>query len=157
MTYQYFAKLWSGDTTERPSGLWRRDGDTWEYLSLSDWAWHLLAAPAIMPHPDTLVPVTVDEAAALQADRQRFARYWMFPAPPEFAHERPTLIYRRRCSPGRMVDEVFGRDNQWSRTTSIAEYKASGPHEHKELIPTDRDTAERVIQQERGITGATEL
>jgi hypothetical protein len=157
MTYEYFAKVRSTDTPQRPSGLWRRAGDDWEYLSLVDWAWHRPEGRVSVPHPDTLVAVTGDEAAALQADRQRFARYWLLPAPPEFAHERPTGVFRRRSSPERTVDEVFGRQNVWDSTTSIAEFTAAGPHERLDLIPTDPETAEDTIQRERGITGATEL
>jgi hypothetical protein len=156
MTHEYFVKIWHDATPRRPTALWRRSGDHWEYLSLADWAWHPLDDEEILPHPQTMQPVSADEAAALQADRQRFARYWLLPPDPEFP-DRPTLVYRQLASPDRIIEEVFGRDNRWTPTKSIAELQAAGPHERLDLVPSDQETAERVIQRERGITGATEL
>ena len=161
MTYEYFAKVRHADTVERPSALYRRDGGQREYLSLLNWKWHPVAPPMHWPHENTLVPVDAETVARLLADRQRFARYWIEPRSdeplPGSARRTETFVYRRLSSPERLVDEVFAPWNEWTTTDKIFDYLSPRSSAQPLLIPADRDTVERILQQERGITGATEL
>ena len=133
-----------------------------EYLSLVDWEWHDHREVAFRPHPNTLAPVTPAEAAALERDRQGFVRYFVRYAthaeadrhPPD-PSDVPILVYRYRRLP--TTDEVFGSENVWASTRTVSEYLHPGPDEPPSLREVDRDTAERTIQQLRGVTGATDL
>ncbi|HEY0688600.1 MAG TPA: hypothetical protein VGD71_06110 [Kribbella sp.] len=154
--YKYLAEVWPGDTTEAPSGLSRTRGDEMEYLSLIDWTWHPVTDDISEPAPGTLVEITPEQAQELLSDRQRFVRYWSYRHPnSEGDPENENRVYRRRSSPERMVDEVFGPANKWVRTPVIREF--TGGHDKPDLIAIDRDTAEQLIHETRGITGATDL
>ena len=157
--YEYFARVSKArkESADRPSGLWRRRGDDFEYLSMIDWSWHPRGEVNV-PHPDLLVPVTAEQVQMLLADRQRFARYWVRYLSPEKGdlHE-DTLVYRQLRSPERMVEEGFGQANTWVRTPDIRDFQVGGPHDVPDLEPIDAETAERLIQETRGISGATEL
>jgi hypothetical protein len=155
--FEYVARLASGDTVDRPSALWRRSGDAWEYLSLIDWDWHP-KGDLPLPHPDALVSVTAEQAANLLSDRQRFVRYWARyssadPAPTEL----PITVYRRRRSPEHHLDEAFGRDDRWTPTTTISEAEFSGTSDPAHLVAIDAATAERMIREIAGVSGATAL
>ena len=157
--YEYFARVSKArkDSVDRPSGLWRRRGDELEYLSMVDWSWHPRTNESV-PHPDLLVPVTPEQVEVLLADRQRFARYWVEYLSPEKGDlNENTLVYRQLPSPEGVIDEGFGRANTWVRTPTIRDFQANGPHDRPDLEPIDRETAERLIQETRGISGATEL
>ena len=55
------------------------------------------------------------------------------------------------------MDEVFGSANEWEHTPVIKEITGGGDRDRPDLIAIDREAAEQLIQQTRGITGATEL
>lgn len=157
--YVYIAEVFgkAGESVDYPSSLWRRRGDELEYLSLVDWDWHL-ATPEQLPHPDLFVPISADQAQVLISDHQRFARYWVLhdsPATDGIVEE--PRVYRRLPSTERQIDEVFGRDNTWIPTRVIKEFVIGGPHDVPDLQRIDAATAERLIQETRGITGAIEL
>lgn len=155
--YAYFAKLRAGDTVEAPSALWRRTGEAWEYLSLLDWQWHP-GGGRPLPPPASLTPVSPEQAAALLADRQRFVRYWFsYRTPAPGPGDRPVTVYRRRSSPERQLDEVYGRDDRWMPTPTIREAESSRGDDPTHLVPTDPDSAERFLRDVRGVSGATRL
>jgi hypothetical protein len=157
--YAYFARVSKAreETVERPSGLWRRRGDELEYMSMVDWSWHP-RGDAYVPHPDVLVPISREHLETLLGDRQRFARYWVHYLSPEKGdlHEE-VRVYRQLPNPGRVIDEVFGRTNEWIPTHVVRDFQSAGPHDVPDLEPIDAETAERLIQETRGISGATEL
>ncbi|MFG1906733.1 hypothetical protein [Kribbella sp. NPDC048928] len=156
--YQYLAQVSTADkeTIDRPSGLWRRRGDELEFFSTADLTWH--PRGPYVPHPDLFVPISTEQVQILINDRQRFARYWVWHRSPEKGDfEENTLVYRQLISPDGDIEEGFGRNNTWVRTPDISDFEAAGPHDHPDLEPIDRQTAERIIQETRGITGATEL
>ncbi|MGZ0149497.1 hypothetical protein ACXJJ3_20705 [Kribbella sp. WER1] len=157
--YEYLARVSKAgkETVDRPSGLWRRRGDELEYLSTVDMTWRP-SGNAYVPHPDLLIPISTEQVQVLLNDRQRFARYWVWYLSPEKGDlYEDTLVYRKLLSPEGDIDEGFGRNNTWVRTPDIRDFQAAGPHDHPDLEPIDRETAERLIQETRGITGATEL
>ncbi|MFG1906732.1 hypothetical protein [Kribbella sp. NPDC048928] len=156
--YEYFARVSTADkeTIDRLSGLWRRRGDELEFFSTVDLTWH--PRGPYVPHSDLLVPISTEQVQILINDRQRFTRYWVWHQSPEKGDfEENTTVYRKLINPDGDIDEGFGRSNTWVRTQDIREFRAAGPHDHPDLEPIDRETAERIIQQTRGITGATEL
>lgn len=150
--YEYFAKVGPGDTVDRPRGVWRRAADRLEFLSLLDWSWHPVGGEVFAPRQDTLVPVTAEHVERLLADRQRFVEYWVEPA----SGPRRARVHRRRSSPERVADEVFGRGDTWITTSTVREF-LSGRTLEIELVEADQVTAERVITENRGVSGATEL
>jgi hypothetical protein len=157
--WEYLARVSKSakETVDRPSGLWRRRGDELEYLSIVDMSWHP-RGDVYVPHPELLIPVSPEQVQVLLSDRQRFARYWVERLSPEKGdlHE-DTLVYRQLLSADGDIDEGFGRGNTWVPTRTIREFQVGGPHDVPDLEPIDRETAERLIQETRGITGATEL
>ncbi|MEU4192822.1 hypothetical protein AB0E69_13045 [Kribbella sp. NPDC026611] len=99
-----------------------------------------------------------ESAEALQADPQRFANYWvqhLSPAKGDLHEE--TRVYRLLPSPEHLVEQVFGRNNEWIPTETIRDIEVGGPHDLPDLEPIDAATAERLIQETRGISGATDL
>ena len=68
-----------------------------------------------------------------------------------------TIVYRQLRSPERLIEEGFGHANTWVPTPDIRDFQRGGPHDVPDLEPIDAATAERLIQETRGITGATEL
>lgn len=156
--YEYLARVSKAarETVDRPSGLWRRHGDQLEFFSTVDLTWH--PRGRYVPHSDLLVPISAEQAQILINDRQRFARYWVWHKNPEKGDfEEDTVVYRQLISPDGDIDEGFSRNNTWVRTPDISDFEAAGPHDHPDLEPIDRETAERIIQETRGITGATDL
>ncbi len=151
--YEYFAKVRPSQPVDRPSTLWRRRDGRLEYLSLLDWDWHEPDDQLLLPDPSTLEPVTAEHAAVLLADRQRFVQYWV----EQNTGDRPPSVFRRRRSPERLTDEVFGLRNRWVPTTSIREFLSRGPDLGSDLVRADLATAERVLEETRGVAGATEL
>jgi hypothetical protein len=156
--YEYLAEVWPNEKVSAPSALWRTGGDVPEYLSLIDWKWHA-GAEEFKARPDgTFVAITAEEAQALQSDRQRFVRYWSYQIPnDESEPAKENRVYRRRSSPEKILDEVFGPDNAWVATPVIREFTLGSPADRPELVAIDQAAAEQLIQQTRGITGATEL
>jgi hypothetical protein len=157
-TYEYLAEVWPNETVSAPSALWRTGGDVPEYLSLIDWEWHA-GAKEFTEYPDgTLVAITAEEAQALQSDRQRLVRYWSYQIPnDESEPAKENRVYRRRSSPEKILDEVFGPDNAWVPTPVIREFTLSSPADRPELVAIDQAAAEQLIQQTRGISGATDV
>ena len=66
-------------------------------------------------------------------------------------------MYRQLRSPERLIEEGFGHANTWVPTSDIRDFQRGGPHDVPDLEPIDAETAERLIQETRGISGATEL
>jgi len=157
--YEYMARVFEagGESVDHPSGLWRHRGDDFEYLSMVDWTWHP-RGDVRLPHADLRVAISAEQARILLADHQRFARYWVLYRRPEKGdlHE-DTLVYRQLRSPERLVEEGFGRTNTWVPTRDIRDFEVGGPHDVPDLEPIDAATAERLIQETRGISGATDL
>jgi hypothetical protein len=157
--YEYFARVWepAGESVDRPSGLWRRRGDELEYLSLINWTWHPRGEVS-RPHPDIMVPISAAQVQTLVADRQRFVKYWVERTSPQKGDlYEDTLVYRQIPSPERLVEEGFSRDNTWVQVPTIREFQVGGPHQVPDLEPIDVATAERLIQETHGISGATDL
>ncbi|GGY05333.1 hypothetical protein [Streptomyces hiroshimensis] len=159
--YAYFVKAAAPYTEERPSSLWRRLGEEWEYLSLLDWQWHDVKDTTVKTAPDTgdMYPVTAERAAALEADRQVWVRYWALYVDEEDWKdgEQPTTVVRRRRSPERRVDESFQAGEVWGPTNAVFEsrdLRTSNPPYLKEL---SADEAEELLQELFGLTGVTEL
>jgi hypothetical protein len=156
--YKYLAEVWPGETTDAPSGLWRTRDDEMEYLSLIDWEWHPATEEISEPAPGTLVEITPEHAQVLLSDRQRFVRYWSLRQPSDEGFpEKENRVYRRRNSPERMVDEIFGPTNEWVYTPVIKEFTGGGGRDQPDMIAIDREAAEQLIRETRGITGATDL
>ncbi|MBT2384049.1 hypothetical protein [Streptomyces sp. ISL-11] len=159
--YEYFVKAAPPYTEERPSSLWRRSGEQWEYLSLFDWEWHNVKDTTVgtPPAADSLYPVTAGRAAELEADRQPFVRYWALFVDEEDwrAGEPPTTVVRRRRSPEDRMDESFQEGDVWGPTNAVFEsrdLRTSNPPYLKEL---GADEAEALLQELFGLTGITEL
>ncbi|MEV4503651.1 hypothetical protein [Streptomyces klenkii] len=159
--YEYFVKAAPPYTEDRPSGLWRRLGEQWDYLSLLDWEWHRLGETTVrtLPAMDTLFPVTAERAAGLEADRSAFVRYWaLYVDEDDWKEgEPPTTLVRRRRSPERLLDESFQEGDVWGPTNAVEEsrdLRTSNPPYLKEL---SADEAEELAQELFGLTGVTEL
>ncbi|GGR34554.1 hypothetical protein [Streptomyces netropsis] len=148
-------------TPGRPGALWRRLGEDWEYLSLLDWQWHRVEENGTVhpPKPEDLHPVTGERAVELEADRQKWVRYWALYVD-EAAHragEEPTTVVRRRRSPERTYDEAFTVGNVWAPTTAVFDFFDPRPSNPPHLVEIDRDEAERLLYSVCGVLGATEL
>ncbi|MET7281901.1 hypothetical protein ABZS29_26955 [Kribbella sp. NPDC005582] len=157
--YEYLARVFeaAGESVDRPSGLWRHHGDEFEYLSMVDWSWHP-QGDVPLPHPDLRVPISAEQAQTLLADRQRFAKYWvLYRSPAKGDLHEDALIYRQLRSPERLVEEGFGRDGTWVETRDIRDFQVGGPHGVPDLEPIDTATAERLIHEISGISGATAI
>lgn len=157
--YEYLVRVFepAGESVDHPSGIWRHRGDEFEYLSMVDWTWHP-QGDVPLPHPDLQVPISAEQAQTLLADRQRFAKYWvMYRSLAKGDLHDDTLVYRQFRSPERLVEEAFGHANVWVETPDIRDFEVGGPHDVPELEPIDVETAERLIHEARGISGATEL
>jgi hypothetical protein len=156
---EYYMDSRRGRTVERPGPLWRKSGDEWEYLSLHDWEWHPLAPTKVPQSPpdEVLVPISEQQADELARDRQRFVSYWARYS--EAAWEsggKPFTVVRRRSSPELVLDEAFGRDNKWKRTPSVVEFLHPA-FDSPNLKEIDAETAEQILRDIRGVSGATEL
>ncbi|MFF7726032.1 hypothetical protein [Streptomyces sp. NPDC008001] len=159
--YEYFVKAAPPYTEERPSSLWRRRGEEWEFLSLHDWQWHGLEESTVRsaPEADELYPVTAERAAALEADRQVWLRYWAHYVDEEDWREgeSPTTVVRRRRSPEGVLDESYRSKGFWGPTEAVrnaADLRTSNP---PHLVELSADGAEELLQELFGVTGATEL
>ncbi|MEV6668683.1 hypothetical protein [Streptomyces sp. NPDC051162] len=159
--YEYFAEVPEGYTLERPDGLWRRSGEEWEYLSLLDWQWHDIKDTNVKypPVAKILHEVTAERAAELEADRQGWVQYWSyFGDEGEWRDgEQPTTVVRRRRSPERIYDETFMRNNEWRPDSAVFEFFDARASRPPYLVEIGVDEAERLLQEIRGVTGATEL
>ncbi|MBF6049036.1 hypothetical protein GO001_28210 [Streptomyces sp. NRRL B-1677] len=147
-------------TVERPSSLWRRLGDQWEYLSLVEWEWQNVKDTGVLPALESLTPVAAERAVVLEADRQGWVRYWARYVDEQDWREgeAPTTVVRRRSSPEDMLDESYrGSKGFWGPTEAILDFydarKSNPPH----LIELSVDEAESLLQEMFGVTGVTEL
>jgi hypothetical protein len=159
--YEYFLVTYPGGTSQLSDTLWRRVGDTWEYLSFIDWQWHPVVpgtGPSAPP-PEWTRPIDAEEALALAADRQHWVRYWAWHLDPaSSSDDKPRTVVRRRNSPERILDEVYTFENRWKYTPGLVEAENPGRHSSPpHLVPIDRPAAERILQEVRGVEGATEL
>lgn len=109
--YEYFAQVWSNETMDAPTALWRTGRGVPEYQ-----------------HPNT-----------------------------QTEPEKENRVYRRRRSPDRVLDEVFGRDNEWVATRLIREFTLGPAGDRPEMVAIDQAAGEQLIVQTRGITGATDM
>ncbi|MEU5188504.1 hypothetical protein AB0G83_15370 [Streptomyces klenkii] len=159
--YEYFVKAAPPYTEDRPSGLWRRLGEQWDYLSLLDWEWHSVGEAGVQspPSPQVLYPVSAERAAVLEADRQGWVRYWArYTDLQDWEEgELPTTVVRRRQSPDRVLDEAFLVGDTWGATRSIFDFFDPRPSSPPHLVEITPDEAEGLLQELRGVTGATEL
>ncbi|CAM5484913.1 hypothetical protein [Streptomyces abikoensis] len=148
-------------TAERPSSMWRRQGEQWEYFSLVEWEWQDVKDTGVLPPAlETLIPVTADRAGALEADRQGWVRYWARYVDEQDWREgeAPTTVVRRRRSPESVLDESYrGSKGYWGPTEAILDFfdarKSNPPH----LVELSADEAESLLQEMFGVTGVTEL
>jgi hypothetical protein len=157
--YEYFVKVTPGQTVERPSSMWRRSGADWQYLSLLDWNWHSLV-PGKSPYPPVagyLVPISAQQAEELGRDRQRFVSYWAYYSVARDRRPEPLTVLRRRRSPELVLDEAFTRDLEWAKTPSIVEFEHPAASNPPDLEEIDADTAEEILQEAWGVSGATQL
>ncbi|PSJ28771.1 hypothetical protein B7P34_10800 [Streptosporangium nondiastaticum] len=160
--YEYFVKAAPPYTEDRPSSLWRRVGDDWEYLSLFDWTWHSVQETVSkrVPQAQVLFPVTVERAAQLESDRQVLVRYWaLYVDEQDFREgESPTTVVRRRRSPERGLDESYrGSKGFWGPTQAIEESRDLRTSNPPYLVELTADDAEALLQELFGVTGVTEL
>lgn len=156
------------DSPERFDGLWRRADEVWEYFSLFDRHWHregtadhlvpLVAGEPIpgpnapSDRPEWRVPVDADRAAALTGDFHQFTRFWG-----GGEGSRPTRVYRQVSSPESGVRGFFGRSGRWSDSSvTLNDFLRNGPHDRESLVELDARDAEEIIQETRGVDGATE-
>ncbi|MFH8337756.1 hypothetical protein [Streptomyces sp. AM6-12] len=159
--YEYFTEMHRGYNPPRVDGLWRRrDGEAWEYLSLLDWEWHKAGDDETVKGPPTassLERISAERAAELEADRQGWVTYWaLYMDEADFRDGvAPETVVRRRSSPDRVLDEVFGAGNKWAPDPIVYEFTHSRTEHHLEEITADE--AERLLRETRGVTGATDL
>jgi hypothetical protein len=157
--YEYYVEIQCDESLEHPGPMWRKSDSGWDYLSLLDWEWHSLAANKKVSQPPaakTLVPISGQQADELTRDRQRFVKYWAYYSVVPEKRDKPLTVLRRRSSPELVLDEAFGRDGQWVKTPSIVEFEH--PYfDSPELEEIDAETAERILREVRGVSGATEL
>jgi hypothetical protein len=157
--YEYYVKVTPGQTVERPSSMWRRSGDDWQYLSLLDWSWHSVV-PGKSPYPPVasyLVPISKQQAEELGGDRQRFVSYWAHYSVARESRPKPLTVLRRRRSPELVLDEAFTRDLEWSKTSSIVEFEHPAASNPPDLEEIDADTAEQILREAWGVSEATRL
>ncbi|MFI0817271.1 hypothetical protein ACH4TX_12300 [Streptomyces sp. NPDC021098] len=161
MAYEYFLvpyEVREGNRTGET--FWRRLPGTeeWQFLSFWDWEWHKLAETAPRhgsPQAASLQPVSPEQAAELENNRSRWSLYWaVYPDTPK-PGDQPVNVVRRKLSPDKSQDQIFGRDNQWVRTTDIFDFYSPWPTDPPHLEPVDAHEAERIIMERRGISGAT--
>lgn len=158
--YEYFVRIYPPEhTVERPGGLWRRSGETWEYWSILDWTWHELREDEVAEPPPEggLVQVRPERAAELVADRQGWVRYWALYRDDPSKGAEPRTVVRRRSSPESVLDEVFGRGDQWRRTTAVVDWYSARLTSIDWLVDIDREAAESIIRQISGKIGETAL
>ncbi|QLE72849.1 hypothetical protein FGW37_15760 [Streptomyces rectiverticillatus] len=164
--YEYFVKavptVDNLYTAERPSSMWRRLGDQWEYLSLVEWEWQSVKATGVLYPPllESLIPVPAERAAALEADRQGWVRYWArYTDEQDWREgEPPTTVVRRRCSPENVLDESYrGAKGFWGPTEAVLDFYDARKSDPPYLIALSVDEAEGLLQELFGVTGVTEL
>ncbi len=149
-------------TEERPSSLWRRFDEQWEYLSLLDWSWKTVEAEReawFLPRAEDLHPVSAHRAAALEADRQVFVRYWARYVDEEDWRdgEPPSTVVRRRRSPECVLDESFRRRGVWGRTLAILDVHEGRSSDWPHLVELTAKEADALLHELFGVTGATGL
>ncbi|MET9413370.1 hypothetical protein ABZY03_04120 [Streptomyces klenkii] len=149
-------------TEDRPSSLWRRSDEQWEYLSLLDWSWNGVKAEEevrFLPRVEELHPVSAQRAAELEADRQVWVRYWAHYVDEEDWRdgEPPTTVVRRRRSPERTLDESFQADDRWGPTFAILDVHEGRTSDWPYLVELNASEADALLHDLFGVTGATEL
>ncbi|WP_058041253.1 hypothetical protein [Streptomyces roseifaciens] len=150
-------------TEERPSSLWRRSGEQWEYLSLYDWAWRKVEAKEeaqLLFRAGDLHPVTAQRAAEIEADRQACVRYWARYMDEEDWREGepPTTVVRRRRSPEYMSDELYrGSKGFWGPTHVILDVHEGRTSDWPHLVELSAKEADALLHELFGVTGAVDL
>lgn len=158
--YEYFLQPDPHGSSRPPRALWRRLGARWEYYSLLDWSWHEVPSqgPPWVPEPERLTAITAAQAAELEADHQRWVRYWArYLDPPTSPEDRPLTVVRRRSSPERELDESFTVGNRWDSTQTIIDSELPQVSDQPHLVEVDHPTAEQILREVRGVEGATQL
>jgi hypothetical protein len=144
--YRYFVY----GSWEKPEELWRVSGDdNWEYFAQPGGPWQVQDKQNVPPRPQARGEISAEQAARLQADPQRLVRYWVD------RDVTPPVIYRRRNNPFR--DEAFTFDNVWKKVGTIDDFLHVGPQQAPRLEEIDAATAERIVRETRGVSGATAL
>ncbi|MFF3764648.1 hypothetical protein ACFYYR_11255 [Streptomyces sp. NPDC001922] len=159
--YEYFVTMTVGYQQERPANLWRKQGEEWEFLSLIDWQWRNVkdTNAKYPPMPEKLRAVSAERAREMEADRKSWVIHWAHYADEADWRdgEKPTTVVRRRHSPENRYDEVFRRANTWGPTTAVYEFTHSRASNPPHLVEISANEAERILQELRGISGATDL
>ncbi|MEU1820276.1 hypothetical protein ABZ543_34630 [Streptomyces roseifaciens] len=150
-------------TEERPSSLWRRSDEQWEYLSLLDWAWRKVEAKEeaqFLFRAGDLHPVSAQRAAEIEADRQVCVRYWArYTDLQDWEEgEPPTTVVRRRRSPEDIRDESY-RDakNSWGPTDAILDVHEGRTSNWPHLVELSAKEADALLHELFGITSAIDL
>lgn len=158
--YDFFIELRDDDILERPSALWRspRGGGSWEYWSTVEWAWRpagerrRVAAP---PQQEVLRPVSPGRVAALLADRQGWAEYWVrYEFGPD-GERVPVSVIRRRRSPEETRCEFSSRDRHWISTTILS--RPGSEAEDADWRRVSWAEADAVLDRVVGRSGLVEL
>ncbi|MFI0817264.1 hypothetical protein ACH4TX_12260 [Streptomyces sp. NPDC021098] len=159
--YAHFLKRFRVQEGDRVAeNLWRRDVRTghWQFLSFWDWEWHEPTQTMRehgSPDVESLQPVSVEQANDLEKDRARWFLYWAVYRSEPNPGDEPVNVARKRPSPESGRDEIFGTGDEWMRTTKIFDFYSPWPTDPPHLEPVDAAEAERILQERRGVTGAT--
>ncbi|MET7761888.1 hypothetical protein ABZS71_07575 [Streptomyces sp. NPDC005393] len=160
MAYEYFLEPFEVREGNRTGEtFWRRRPGTeaWQFLSFWDWEWHDLAATAPQhgsPHAESLRPVSPEHAAELENDRSRWSLYWAVYRGEPKPGDQPVNVVRRKVSPDKSQDQIFGRDNQ-GQDDGYLRLLLPWPTDPPHLEPVDAHESERIIKERRSISGAT--
>jgi hypothetical protein len=170
--YAYFVRIHPPEfTVERPASLWRQAPGGWQFWSTIDWSWYGMPAEAADDPPPSsgLVRVAEQRATELASDRHGWVRYWALHrgtrpgsgwrsgAGADSPFAEPTTLVRRRLSPERQLDEVFGARNMWRPTDLVTRYERTGLPDAAGLVEIDRYAAELITHRLTGSRGAIEL
>ncbi|MET8180112.1 hypothetical protein [Streptomyces sp. NPDC005336] len=159
--YEYFLSRFHVEAGDRVAeNLWRRHAGTgsWQFLSFWDWGWHEPTKTMRqhgVPHTESFHPVSADHAAELEKDRARWFLYWAVYRDEPKPGAKPVNVARKRPSPESGRDEIFGRGDEWVKTTKIFDFYSPWPTDPPHLEPVEPADAERILQERRGVTGAT--
>ncbi|MEV4743259.1 hypothetical protein [Streptomyces sp. NPDC049555] len=167
----------TGTGTDRPTGLWRCDGeDRWEYFSVLEWGW-FPEAVAFEPvfivcgtrmvgeapdRPEQLDLREIDAARAreLEADREAWVQgYWLCWSSyrRHEAGRRPQGIVRRVWGARGGRDEAFpAAGDSWMDTDDLRRFPDYRASDYPWLERTDRAGAAQLLAEVHDVTGVLE-
>ncbi|MCF3105699.1 hypothetical protein IPZ58_29490 [Streptomyces roseoverticillatus] len=171
--FRYYAAL---DSKGGTTGLWRREGDQWEFFSALEWGWFpesykyarvyfigtLRQEGELPAHPEELKLQEIDDERAreLEADREAWIRgYWLYwhSSTDWEAGERPRAIIRKVSGARTWRDEHFpGHNDRWIDTDAVMRFPDYRSSDYPWLEKTDRAGAVRFLEEEYGLTGVVE-